>query len=42
MYAMKVNKTLSLSIDVASQLDGEDNQSQLVEELLREYYEIDD
>jgi hypothetical protein len=37
----KVNKTLSLPIDVVEQLEQEDNQSQLVENLLRDHYGMD-
>ena len=41
MYVrMKAQKTLSLSLDVAQELDNEDNQSALVESLLREHYDI--
>lgn len=39
---MKVQKTISLSIDVATELDDEENQSALVEELLRGHYDIDE
>jgi hypothetical protein len=39
---MKVQKTLSLPIDVAQELNGEDNQSALVTELLREHYGIEE
>ena len=38
----KVNKTLSLPLDVVEQLEDESNQSELVEQLLREHYEIDE
>ncbi len=36
----KVAKTLSLSVDVVEQLEAEDNQSQTVERLLREEYDL--
>ena len=36
----KVNKTLSLPIEVAEELEREDNQSQVVEKLLRERYDL--
>jgi len=36
---MKVQKTLSLSINIAEKLNEEDNQSALVEELLNEHYD---
>jgi len=39
---MKVQKTLSLPIDVAQQLDEEDNQSALVVELLSEHYDLNE
>jgi hypothetical protein len=43
MYvSMKVQKTLSLSLDVAQELDDEDNQSALVESLLRDHFDMDD
>ena len=38
---MKVNKTLSLSYEVAERLDDEQNQSQLVESLLKDHYEME-
>jgi hypothetical protein len=42
MYVrMKAQKTLSLSLDVAQELNDEDNQSALVESLLREHYGLD-
>lgn len=41
MYVMKVNKTISLSVPVAEALDGEANQSALVEELLRDHYDLE-
>ena len=41
MAMRKVNKTLSLPIDVVEQLEQEDNQSQLVERLLRDHYGMD-
>jgi len=34
----KVNKTLSLPIDVAERLEKEDNQSKTVEDALKEYW----
>ena len=34
----KVNKTLSLSLDVVEKLEEEDNQSETVEEALKEYW----
>lgn len=39
---MKAQKTLSLSIDVSKKLDEENNQSAVVEELLRNYYDMDE
>lgn len=36
----RVNKTLSLPLDVARRLEEEDNQSEVVEEELRERYDI--
>lgn len=36
----KVNKTLSLPLDVVEELEGEENQSELVERLLREHYDV--
>lgn len=36
----KVNKTLSLSTDVVDELEEEENQSEVVEELLREKYDL--
>jgi len=41
---VKVNKTLSLSYEVAERLDDEQNQSQLVESLLKDHYgmEVED
>ena len=36
--ARKVNKTLSLPISVVERLEEEDNQSQTVEEALKEYW----
>jgi hypothetical protein len=38
---VKVNKTLSLSLAVAQRLEDEENQSETVEELLREKYDMD-
>lgn len=38
---MKVNKTLSLPVDVAKRLDEEDNQSAVMNEALRNYYGMD-
>lgn len=42
MYVMKVQKTLSLPIDVAQELDEEDNQSALVAELLSDHYGLNE
>lgn len=39
--ARKVQKTLSLGLDVVERLEEEDNQSQTVEEALKEYWEYD-
>lgn len=36
----KVNKTLSLPLDVVEELEDEENQSELVERLLREHYDV--
>lgn len=36
----KVPKNLSLSIEVVERLEDEDNQSEVVEELLREEYDL--
>lgn len=36
----RVPKNLSLPIDVAEELETEDNQSKVVEELLREKYDL--
>jgi len=36
----KVSKTLSLSVDVAEELENETNQSEKVETLLREEYDL--
>lgn len=38
----KVNKTLSLPLDLVKQLEEEDNQSQTVATALRQYWEGDD
>lgn len=38
--ARKVNKMLSLPLDVVEQLEEEDNQSAVVAELLREKYDL--
>lgn len=38
---MKVNKTVSLRVDVAQQLHQEDNQSRIVETLLRNHYDME-
>lgn len=35
---MKVNKTLSLSLEVVQRLNEEENQSETVEDVLREHY----
>jgi len=37
---VKRQKTLSLSDEVCEQLEQEDNQSEVVEELLREEYDL--
>lgn len=37
--ARKVQKTLSLDLDVAERLEEEENQSKTVEEALKEYWE---
>jgi len=34
----KVNKTLSLSLDIVEKLEEQDNQSETVEEALKEYW----
>jgi len=34
----KVNKTISLSLDVVEKLEEKDNQSETVEEALKEYW----
>jgi hypothetical protein len=39
--ARKVNKTLSLPLEVVEQLEAEDNQSATVEQALREYWADD-
>ena len=36
----KVNKTLSLPLDVVEELEDEENQSRVVEDLLRERYDL--
>jgi hypothetical protein len=36
----KVQKTLNLSVEVAEVLEDESNQSKLVEQLLREEYDL--
>jgi len=36
----KVQKTLTLPVDVAEKLEQEDNQSEACEQALREYYEL--
>jgi hypothetical protein len=36
----KTDKNLSLSLDVVERLEEEDNQSQFVESLLREEYDL--
>ena len=38
--ARKVQKTLNLPVDVAEALEQEDNQSEAVEMLLREKYDL--
>jgi hypothetical protein len=41
MYvAEKANKTLSLSQDVIEELEEEPNMSQIVDSLLKEYYDL--
>jgi len=40
MHMRKVSKNLNLSIDVVEKLENEDNQSETVEELLREEYNL--
>lgn len=37
--ARKVNKTFSLPLDVVEQLEQESNQSEVVEQLLRDKYD---
>jgi len=37
----KVPKNLSLSMELVRELELEDNQSELVEKLLRDYYGLD-
>lgn len=39
---MKVQKTLSLPLEVAEELDDEDNQSALVAELLSDHYDLNE
>jgi len=39
---MKVQKNLSLDLDVAQKLDDEENQTELVQRLLREHYGMND
>ena len=39
---MKVNKTLSLDVEVVRRLQEEENMSETVEELLRDHYDIED
>ena len=39
---MKVNKTLSLSLEVVQRLQEEENQSETVEDALREHFEMED
>jgi hypothetical protein len=38
---MKVQKTFSLPIEVAEQIDDEENQSALVAELLSNHYDLE-
>lgn len=38
----KVNKTLSLSLDVVQRLQEEENQSETVEDALREHFEMEE
>lgn len=40
--ARKVQKTLSLDLNVAERLEEEDNQSKTVEEALNEYWESEE
>lgn len=40
VMARKVNKTLSLPLDVVERLEDEENQSKTVEKLLREEYDL--
>ena len=39
---MKVNKTLSLSLEVVQRLQEEDDMSGTVEKLLRDHYDMED
>lgn len=39
---MKVNKTLSLSLEVVQRLQEEDDMSGTVESLLRDHYDMED
>ena len=39
--AWKTNKTLSLSTTVVDELEDEDNQSAVVEQLLRDHYNLE-
>lgn len=40
--SMKVNKTLSLDVEVVRRLQEEENMSETVEELLRDHYGMRD
>lgn len=39
---MRVHKTLSIDLEVVQRLDDEENQSRLVEELLRDHYDMEE
>lgn len=39
---MKMNKTLSLSLEVVQRLQEEENQSKTVENALREHYDMEE
>ena len=39
---MKVQKNFSLSYEIAEQLNEEDNQTALIESLLRDHYDMDE
>jgi len=38
----KVQKTLSLGLDIVERLEEEENQSKTVEEALKEYWEVEE